>query len=125
MVKDNLKLFLKTMVIQAVITAGLLLGLAFLILQMGWEAVKWKIGIMLIYGIVGFCGGVLAGCGTHTKRYLKGLAAGLFYFLLWILLGWLSGSRIGGGMGKLWIVCGICSITGMAGGMLAGIFAHE
>ena len=121
MVKENLRVFLKTLMIQVVITTGLLLALAFLILQMGWEDVKWKTGIMLIYGVAGFCGGMAAGSMSKNKRYLKGLAAGLFYFAVWFLAGAASGSRIEETVGKLWSVCGICGISGLIGGMLAGI----
>lgn len=125
MVKEILRLFLKTIVIQTLITAGLLLAFAFVIWKAGWGDSTWRTGILFVYGISSFGGGVMAGRETLVRRYRKGMAAGLLYFLLWILIRTFYGNPLAGDWENIWLVCGICAITGMLGGMLAGIFLQE
>lgn len=110
--------FVKAFVISAVITAGLLLLCAFLVL-------KTNVGDGTISGILAavdaisvFTGGVYLGKKAGKQKFLWGLIFGILYFLIYLLLAFLLRGpelRLASLLKSLFVM----ALGGMAGGMVS------
>lgn len=109
--------FLKFLLLSYILTAILLLVLAFLLyrFQIGGKAVA--LGVILIYLLSTFLGGFLAGKKAKSRKYLWGLALGGAYFLILAAISLLTGCA-DGGVGFLTALL-LCLGGGMLGGMVS------
>lgn len=113
------KTMMKGLLLSAVISMGMLLLLALVMLKLQPDTQQMKIGIMATYALSCLFGGWYCGGKMHTKKYLWGLFLGGLYFLLLFLV---SGMNKGGFRPELFyslMVLGLCCLGGMLGGMAA------
>ena len=110
---------LKALLVSYAITGVLLLLLAVLLYKMDLDEQKVTFGIVAIYVIATFFGGIVIGKLTRYKRFLWGLAVGVCYFLLLLLISFgVYRSMEMEGMGVLTTFL-LCGGGGMLGGMVS------
>ena len=107
------------LVLSYVLTACLLLLLAFILYKFRISESIVNIAVIVIYNSVTFAAGFIAGKYYKVKKFLWGLVLGSVYFLILVLvslIGGVSDAVIGSGVVTTWI---LCAGGGMLGGMLS------
>lgn len=107
------------LVLSYVLTACLLLLLAFILYKFRISESIVNIAVIVIYISVTFAAGFIAGKYYKVKKFLWGLVLGSIYFLILVLvslIGGVSDTVIGSGVVTTWI---LCAGGGMLGGMLS------
>lgn len=107
------------LVLSYVLTACLLLLLAFILYKFRISESIVNIAVIVIYISVTFAAGFIAGKYYKVKKFLWGLVLGSIYFLIMVLvslIGGVSDAVIGSGVVTTWI---LCAGGGMLGGMLS------
>lgn len=107
------------LVLSYVLTASLLLLLAFILYKFRISESIVNIAVIVIYIGVTFAAGFIAGKYYKVKKFLWGLVLGSVYFLILVLvslIGGVSDTVIGSGVVTTWI---LCAGGGMLGGMLS------
>ena len=107
------------LVLSYVLTACLLLLLAFILYKFRISESIVNIAVIVIYISVTFAAGFIAGKYYKVKKFLWGLVLGSVYFLILVLvslIGGVSDAVSGSGVVTTWI---LCAGGGMLGGMLS------
>lgn len=107
------------LVLSYVLTACLLLLLAFILYKFRISESIVNIAVIVIYISVTFAAGFIAGKYYKVKKFLWGLVLGSVYFLILVLvslIGGVSDAVIGSEVVTTWI---LCAGGGMLGGMLS------
>ena len=110
---------LKCMLASYLLTAGLLLFLALMLYRFGLSEKVVSICIILIYIVVTFLAGFIAGKRAGEKKFLWGLAMGCIYFLILTAVSILVNRRMEDAMSNMITVFLLCGGSGMLGGMLS------
>lgn len=107
------------LVLSYVLTACLLLLLAFILYKFRISESIVNIAVIVIYVSMTFIAGFIAGKYYKVKKFLWGLILGSVYFLILVLIsliGGVSDAVIGSGMITTYL---LCAGGGMLGGMLS------
>lgn len=122
--KENPSVAMAAVILIMYLISGLLLlVLALLLYHLELSEATVKIGIIAIYIMSGFIGGILIGKRIQDKKYLWGLLAGGIYFVLLLLVS--VGVKIGTGEElilepvRMFTTFILCIVSGMAGGMVS------
>lgn len=110
----------KAVLLTYVLTALLLLFLAFLSLQLQMSAGQIGIGILCIYGAACLAGGWYGAGKAGKRRLFWGLAVGVLYFVVLLLVSQLGERTLRGDLVQLFSTFLLCAASGMAGGIAAG-----
>lgn len=110
---------MKCMLAAYVLTAGLLLLLALLLYRFGLSEKVVSVCIIVIYIVVTFLAGLIAGKRAGEKKFLWGLAMGCIYFLILTAVSFAVNREIGSDIGNLVTVFLLCGGSGMLGGMIS------
>lgn len=110
---------------EIVVTVLALLLLSFLVFRMEWGEEQIRMGVLVVYGLACFAGGLLAGKAARQKRFLWGMGYGGLYFLLLILFSLLGGGAAHARTEEIATAFAVCAGAGMAGGMLAVLLGME
>ena len=110
---------LKCMLASYLLTAGLLLFLALMLYRFSLSEKVVSICIILIYIVVTFLAGFIAGKRAGEKKFLWGLALGCIYFLILTAVSILVNRRMEDAMSSMVTVFLLCGGSGMLGGMLS------
>lgn len=110
---------LKVLFVTYLISAILLLILAFCLYNFGLSSDKLKLGVMAIYGISGFLGGFFSGKVSGAKKYLWGMLTGLCYFLVLFVIAIGINNGLDLDYGNVLIQFALCTGCGMLGGMIS------
>ena len=118
---DSKKLIfvLKCMLAAYLVTAGLLLLLALMLYRFGLSEKVVSVCIILIYIVVTFLAGFIAGKRAREKKFIWGLAMGCTYFLILTAVSLAVNKGMGDDVGNLVTVFLLCGGSGMLGGMLS------
>ena len=111
--------FLRSIFFAYLLTAILLLGLAFLLYRLHLNENQVNMGIMFIYLASCFLGGFLSGRVLSKRRFLWGLLFGILYFVLLLLLSFCVHHSLNHSFPGLMMSLLICAGGGMLGGMLS------
>lgn len=108
----------KALLISYFITMVMLLGLSAGLYKFDLSEQTVRIGILAVYIVSTFAGGFAMGKMGKTKKFLRGLLLGIFYFLLLLAISAGIYRTVQGGMQMViaWILCGT---GGMLGGMVS------
>lgn len=118
-VKAGVRIVIRSLIISYIITGVLLLFTAFLLYRFEPEQTLVSAGIIVIYVLSSFFGGLLAGKGAGSRKFIWGLATGLVYFTVLLLASLISGGTLQSGAGEIATTMLLCLGGGMLGGMLA------
>ena len=110
---------LKCMLAAYLVTAGLLLLLALMLYRFGLSEKVVSVCIILIYIVVTFLAGFIAGKRAGEKKFIWGLAMGCTYFLILTAVSFAVNKGMGDDVGNLVTVFLLCGGSGMLGGMLS------
>lgn len=109
----------KCMLAAYLLTAGLLLLLAFVLYRFGISEKVVSLCIIGIYITVTFLAGLLAGKKMEQKRFLWGLGMGCLYYIILVLVSLAVSHGFQDIAGNIFTVFFLCAGSGMLGGMLS------
>ena len=109
----------KCMLMAYILTAGLLLLLAFMLYRFGLSEKVVSICIIAIYIVVTFLAGMLAGKKAGKRRFLWGLAMGITYYMILVIVSMIVNKGVQAVAGNMATVFFLCAGSGMMGGMLS------
>lgn len=109
----------KCMLMAYILTAGLLLLLAFMLYRFGLSEKVVSICIIAIYIVVTFLAGMLAGKKAGKRRFLWGLAMGITYYMILVIVSMIVNKGAQAVAGNMLTVFFLCAGSGMMGGMLS------
>ena len=110
---------IKCMLGAYVLTAGLLLLLAFMLYRFGLSEKVVSICIIAVYIIVTFLAGLLAGKREGQKKFLWGLLMGALYFGILVAVSLVVNRGLEDVAGNMMTVFFLCAGSGMLGGMVS------
>lgn len=110
---------IKCMLGAYVLTAGLLLLLAFMLYRFGLSEKVVSVCIIAIYILVTFFAGLLAGKREGKRKYLWGLAMGALYFGVLVVVSLVVNKGLEDIAGNMMTVFFLCAGSGMLGGMIS------
>ncbi len=110
---------IKCMLGAYILTAGLLLLLAFLLYRFGLSEKVVSISIIAIYIIVTFFAGMLAGKREGKRKFLWGLIMGALYFGILVMVSLVVNKGVEDVAGNMITVFFLCAGSGMLGGMVS------
>lgn len=113
------KVLLRSLIISYLFSAVLLLTLSFLFYRLKLKEVQINTAIYLIYAVVCFFGGLLAGKGIRSRRFFWGMLSGLLYFLVLYAMSWLMSRGTAPELSRSMTVMACCIAGGTLGGMLS------
>ncbi len=109
----------KCMLAAYVLTAGLLLLLAFLLYRFGLSEKTVSLCIIGIYIAVTFAAGLLAGKRAGRKKFLWGLAMGVAYYAILVIVSLIVNRGLQDVSNSMVTVFFLCAGSGMLGGMVS------
>lgn len=110
---------IKCMLGAYILTAGLLLLLAFMLYRFGLSERVVSICIIAVYIIVTFLAGLIAGKREGQKKFLWGLMMGALYFGILVAVSLVVNRGLDDVAGNLMTVFFLCAGSGMLGGMVS------
>lgn len=110
---------LKSLLAAYLISALLVMVLAFLFYKLEMKEQVIKGAVVGIYLLSSLVGGFLCGKRMQVRRFLWGFAVGILYFLLLVVLTLLIYGGILGGNPRILIGFLACALGGMFGGMIS------
>lgn len=110
---------IKCMLGAYVLTAGLLLLLAFMLYRFGLSEKVVSVCIIAIYILVTFFAGLLAGKREGKRKYLWGLVMGALYFGILVVVSLVVNKGLEDVAGNMMTVFFLCAGSGMLGGMIS------
>lgn len=118
-VEGKLIWILKALLCAYVVTGILLLLLTFLLYKMNLDEGKVTAGIIVIYVISTFIGGLAAGKLAKVRKFAWGLTIGILYFGLLLLISFGVYRSLQGGGTNVLTTFLLCAGGGMLGGMIS------
>lgn len=109
----------RSLIISYVLTAILLLGLAFLMYKCTLTSKQVTLGINAIYMVACLLGGLLCAKACGSKRLLWGVVIGLLYFVVLFGLSLLFHHQVQQGMPHFFLVLALCAVGGALGGIIS------
>ncbi|MCD7956423.1 MAG: TIGR04086 family membrane protein [Lachnospiraceae bacterium] len=100
-------------------TVILLLAFAFLLLKLQLDVGKTEIGILLIYVLSCFIGGIYRGKRAARRKFLWGMLTGILYFLLLLIVSGMGEEALQPELTRTITAFVLCTAGGTLGGMLA------
>ncbi len=111
--------FGKCLLLSYILTGVLLLVMALLLYKLELSESLVSLGVVVIYIIATFCGGLVMGKCTENKKYIWGLVIGCAYFLILLIVSLLVNFSVGEITRDVLTTWLICAGSGMIGGMLS------
>lgn len=108
---------LKILLFMYLITGVLLLALTLLLSKLQLSESAVSIGIVVIYVLSGFVGGLLAGKKMKSRKFLWGMLMGAAYFLILVLGSVVFHKGLDMEASRLATTLVLCIASGMVGGM--------
>ena len=109
----------KCMLAAYILTAGLLLLLAFMLYRFRLSEKVVSICIIGIYIVVTFAIGLLAGKREGKRKFLWGLAMGVAYYVILVIVSMVVNRGLQDVAGNMVTVFILCAGSGMLGGMIS------
>lgn len=110
---------IKCMLGAYILTAGLLLLLAFILYRFGLSEKVVSVCIIAIYIVVTFLAGLLAGKREGKRKFLWGLLMGVLYFGILTAVSLVVNKGLEDVAGNMLTVFFLCAGSGMLGGMFS------
>ena len=110
---------IKCMLGAYILTAGLLLLLAFILYRFGLSEKVVSVCIIAIYIVVTFLAGLLAGKREGKRKFLWGLLMGVLYFGILTAVSLVVNKGLEDVAGNMLTVFFLCAGSGMMGGMVS------
>ena len=109
----------KCMLVAYILTAGLLLLLAFMLYRFGLSEKVVSLCIIGIYIVVTFAAGLIAGKRAGKRKFLWGLVMGIAYYVVLVIVSMIVNRGLQDVAGNMATVFFLCAGSGMLGGMIS------
>lgn len=109
---------LKCLLLSYILTAVLLLLLAFLLYRLGLSSGVVSIAISSIYVLSTFAAGFVAGKRLKTRKFLWGMLLGTVYFVVLAVISLLVNQSVGELGNSFLTTLTLCAAGGTLGGMM-------
>ena len=116
---SKMLVLLKGLLISYIITAFMVLLLAFLMLKLDTPSIVLSGGVNFAYIISAFVGGFFTGKKMEQRKFIWGMLMGLFYFVILLLISLMMHRVSPMPLGSLLTVFIISVLSGMLGGMIS------
>ena len=116
---SNLLFLLKCLLLSYILTGASLMLLALLLYELRLSEQVVSIAIIVIYVAAVFLAGFLAGKRMKNRKFLWGLAVGLAYFGIMVLVSLAVNHSLNGLDTHFFTTLVLCGAGGMLGGMLS------
>ena len=110
---------LKVLLLMYMVTGAMLLLLTLLLSKMHLTESTVSIGIVVIYVISGFIGGLLAGKKMKSQKFIWGMLMGAAYFLVIVIGSLVFHKGFDMEAGRFVTTLILCISSGMVGGMVS------
>ena len=110
---------IRSLIAAYLITGVLLLFTALLLYTAQPKESLVSAGILVIYVLASFLGGLFAGKGVESRKFFWGLVTGALYFIMLLAASWLFGGSVHADLAGLATTMLLC----LGGGTLGGMFA--
>ncbi len=118
-IKNEAPLWIFTLLATYIITALLLLLLAFLVYQFHLGEKVVDIAIIGVYVLVNSLAGFFMGKRKKVKKYLAGLGIGVLYFAVLVIVSLICNHGLQDFAGNFFTTLALCAGAGTIGGMLS------
>lgn len=115
---ETLLSVLKILLAMYIITGALLLVLTVMLSKLQLSESTVSIGIIIIYVISGFLGGLLAGRKMKNRKFIWGMLMGACYFLVIVIGSVFFHRGLDMEAGRFVTTLILCIASGMVGGMV-------
>lgn len=112
-------ILMKCVIVSYIITGLLLFMTAFLLYKLEPEQSMVSAGILLIYLLSCFLGGMLAGKKIRNRKFFWGMLTGALYFVLLLAVSLIGYGKIQSPILQIFTALLLCAGGGMLGGMAA------
>lgn len=112
-------LMIRTLIITYIISALLLTALTFALYKFRLPESQISLAVNAVYIVSCFLGGLISGKLMKARRFFWGLLTGLLYFAFLLLMSFAQEGGITGSLPHILTVLAMCSLSGMAGGMVS------
>ena len=112
-------IMIRTLIITYIISALLLTALTFALYKFRLPESQIILAVSAVYILSCFLGGLISGRLMKTRRFFWGLLTGLLYFAFLFLVSFAQEGGIAGSLTHILTVLAMCSLSGMAGGMVS------
>lgn len=110
---------LQSLLAGYLLTGGALLLLALLLYRFHLGETVVTVGIIVIYILSTFLGGYIAGNKIGSRKFLWGMAVGIAYFVIMLIVSLLMNHQIEDTGSGLFTTILLCAGAGMLGGMIS------
>lgn len=118
-IHTKITIVLKALLCAYVMTGAMLVLLAFLLYKFHLDEGKVSIGIIVIYVLANLVGGFVIGKCAESRKFLWGLASGILYFALLLLISLAFYHSLQNAGANTLTTFLLCAGGGMLGGMLS------
>lgn len=112
-------IIVKALLTSYIISAIMLLIIAFFMYKFDPSSAVVSVGIILTYIVSAFVGGFIIGKNAVQKRFVWGIIIGTIYFLIILIVSAVLSKDVFGDLGSTISVLFTCALGGMLGGMLS------
>lgn len=116
---EKIAYVLKNLLISYIVTGVLIVVLAFLLYKFALPKQVIGVGIIVIYIVSTFLGGLLLGKSMKVKKFLWGLLLGMGYFIILLIVSLMVNGGFQSLSGNIILTMILCGGSGMLGGMLS------
>ena len=117
--KSKAVLMVKALIASYIVTALILLLIAFFMYKLDVSKVIVSVGVIISYLLSCFLGGLILGKCTEQKRFLWGIAFGVLYFVIIIIVSIVLNKGAFEQLGNAVTAFILCTLGGMLGGMVS------
>lgn len=116
---SRLKVVLRSLLCSYVLSGILLVVISFALYKLRWKEGQVQAAVNMVYILSCLSCGFLMGKGFREKRFFWGLLAGLLYVAVLFLVSLLLNKGIAATTVQMAITVGICTVSGILGGVLS------
>lgn len=109
----------RALIVTYILSGILLVTLSFALYKFRLPENQVNLAVYAVYILSCFFGGVIAGKTMRTRRFFWGLVLGVLYFLFLYLMSLAQKDGITSDTRRLLSVLAMCTVSGMAGGMVS------
>ena len=117
--KSSMRILLRTTLIAYILTAILLLLLAFGLYKFHLSESQVSLGVNAIYVITCFIAGIIAGKSAKVRRFLWGFASGAIYYIILLAVSFLINKQLNASTQELALILAMCAGSATLGGMIS------
>lgn len=110
---------IRALIVTYILSGIFLAALSFALFKFRLPEDQVNLAVYAVYILSCFFGGIIAGKAMRTRRFFWGLVLGILYFLFLYLMSFAQKDGVTNDTMRLLSVLAMCTVSGMAGGMVS------